>query len=422
MVLKAFKFRLYPTDDQERAFARTFGAVRYIYNWGLDLTKAKWDHIEVMRYSWGGDFRTCDMEMVATMKNWELKDKSKDGYPTPLNHKQRSAMLTHELKKEEPWLNEVADKPLRYALRNLDQAYQNFFRRCKTNDKNPKKPKKDEAPGFPSFKSRKSNQSFQVQGENVRLDEDAGFVSLPKIEKISIRLHRRVTGTIKTTTVSRTKSGKYYISFQVDDGLELPPLKPVRSATAIGIDVGLSTFVTTSDGEKINGITPFRNSMTRLAVLQKRASRKEVRSQNWKKAQRKVAIVYEKIANQRRDFQHKLSRRLVDDHSAIFVEDLNIAGMIKNHTLAKSISDAAWYQFIQQLSYKASWAGKTFAKIDRWEPSSKTCSSCGYKVKDMPLSTREWNCPSCGSLHDRDINAAINIKNAGLNLLHTNAI
>jgi putative transposase len=188
------------------------------------------------------------------------------------------------------------------------------------------------------------------------------------------------------------------------------------------LDVGLNTFVTTSGGEKIDGISPFRESEKRLAVLQRRASRKQKGSQNWKKAMRKVALCHEKIANQRRDFQHKLSRSLVDEYDLIAVEDLNVRGMVKNHHLAKSISDAAWSEFFRQLEYKAAWAGKTFVKIDRWEPTSKTCSSCGFKNGDMPLSVREWDCPKCGAHHDRDINAAINIKAAGLNLLHTNAI
>lgn len=186
--------------------------------------------------------------------------------------------------------------------------------------------------------------------------------------------------------------------------------------------MGLTDFVTTSDGEKIDGLEPFRDSEKRLAVLQRRVSRKKEGSQNWKKAMLKVARCHERIADKRRDFQHKLSRRLVDENDMIAVEDLNVRGMVQNHHLAKSISDAGWGEFIRQLEYKASWYGKTFVKIDRWEPTSKQCSSCGFKNGDMPLSIREWDCPKCGAHHDRDINAAINIKTAGLNLLHTNAI
>lgn len=392
MVLKAYKFRLYPSEDQQQSLAQVFGSVRFVFNWGLSQKKTNWDIIESMRL-------------------WNLIIPTEAEIPTLLNHAELSRKLTHELKDGRPWLREVADKPLRYALRNLDDAYKNFFRRVKNG----------EAPGFPKFKSRKNGfDSFQVQGENVRLDDKTRLVSLPKIEKIPIRLHRRIDGTIKTTTVSKTKSGKYYISFQVDDGRELPLPKPIRNT--IGLDVGLNTFVTTSGGEKIDGISPFRESEKRLAVLQRRASRKQKGSQNWKKAMRKVALCHEKIANQRHDFQHKLSRRLVDENDLIAVEDLNVRGMVKNHHLAKSISDAAWSEFSRQLEYKATWAGKTFVKIDRWEPTSKQCSSCGFKNGDMPLSVREWDCPQCGVHHDRDINAAVNIREAGINRLHTNAI
>jgi putative transposase len=413
MVLKAYKFRLYPSEDQKIDISRHFGASRFTYNWALELRKANWEMIEAMRYSWGGNLKTCDMEMVATMRHWGLKDISKNDYPKPIGHKELSRRLTHQLKDELPWLREVADKPLRYALRNLDTAYKNFFRRCKAGG----------APGYPKFKSRKSSiQSFQVQGENTRLDERSGLVSLPKIEKIPIRLHRKIDGTIKTTTVSRTSTEKYYISFQVEDGQELPDRIPIDENQVVGLDVGLNSFVAISGDEKIDGLKPFRDYEKRLAVLQRRVSRKRVGSANWRKAQLKVNALHEKIANQRTDFQHKLSRRLVDEHDAICVEDLNIKGMVKNHHLAKSISDAAWGEFFRQLEYKAAWAGKTFIKIDQWEPTSKTCSGCGHKLEKLDLSVREWTCPECGARHDRDINAAINIKNAGMNLLRTNAI
>ena len=413
MVLKAYKFRLYPTEDQQHYMAQMFGSVRFVYNWGLDARSGNWDMIESMRYSWGGDLKTCDMDMVAQMRFWGLKDTAKDGYPKPIGLKELSATLTSGLQNDQPWLKEVPNKPLRYALRNLDAAYKNFFRRVKNG----------EAPGYPKFKSRKGSDAFQFQGENVRLDRDAGLVTLhEKLGPLEVRLHRRIDGTIKTTTVSKTKSGKYYISFQVEDGRELPIPRPVRKDRVIGIDVGLNTFAATSEGEKIDGIAPLREAETRLGVLQRRASRKVTGSKNWVKAQHKVARLHERVTNQRADFQHKLSRRLVDENDLIAVEDLNIAGMVKNHRLAKSVSDAAWSEFTRQLEYKAAWAGKTFIRIDRWAPTSKACSSCGYKNGEMPLSIREWDCPSCGAHHDRDINAALNIKAAGMDRLHTNAI
>jgi len=413
MTLKAYKFRLYPSAEQEVAIVSNFGASRFVYNWALELKKANWDMIETMRYSWGGDLKTADPEMIETMRHWGLKDTSKKDYPKPVGLKELSSLLTYQLKKERSWLREVADKPLRYALRNLDAAYKNFFRRVKNGEK----------PGYPKFKSKKNKvQSFQVQGENARLDIKAGLVSLPKIEKIPVRLHRAIHGTIKTTTVSRTSTGKFYISFQVDDGTELPSLVPVSEDTVVGIDVGLATFATTTDGDKIDSLQPLRESETRLAVLQRRASRKVEGSANWKKAQLKVARLHEKIANQRLDYQHKISRRLVDEHSAIVVEDLNISGMMKNHHLAKSISDAAWFEFFRQLEYKCGWAGKALVKIGRWDPSSKLCSACGHKLSKLDLATREWICPECGAHHDRDLNAATNIKSIGMGLLHTDPL
>jgi len=311
-----------------------------------------------------------------------------------------------------PWLNDVPNKILRYSLRNLGVAFKNFFKANKNGGHS----------GYPANKKLRDNQSIQFQGEDVNLDSRTGLLSVTKIKNIEIRLHRSFTGKIKTTTISKTKSGKYYVSFQVDDGLELPLTKPISMDKVLGVDVGLKSYISTSDGTKIDGLQPLRESETRLKVLQRRMDRKQKGSKNRDKARIKVARIHEKIANKRVDFQHKLSRQLVDDHDAIVLESLNIKGMVKNHHLAKSISDAGWSEFMRQIKYKADWAGKTVVQIGRWESSSKTCHSCGYKLDELTLDVREWTCPRCGTAHDRDINAAINIKALGIEQLNTEGI
>jgi len=311
------------------------------------------------------------------------------------------------LKDEQAWLNEVPDKILRSSLRNLGTAFKNFFKSDTNGNRR----------GYPTPKKLRDNQSIQFQGENVKLDTKSCMLSVTKIRDIEIRLHRPIIGKIKTTTISKTKSGKYYVSFQVDDGLEKPISKPVSNENIIGIDVGLLSYITTSKGDKIDGIQPYRESEKRLVVLQKRFSRKQKGSKNSEKARLKVAKQHEKIANQRLDFQHKLSRKLVDEYDAIVLESLNISGMLKNHHLAKSISDAGWSEFIRQIKYKAEWSGKTIIEIGQWEPSSKICHCCGHKEEKMSLNIREWKCPKCGAIHDRDINAAINIRAIGIDQL-----
>ena len=246
----------------------------------------------------------------------------------------------------------------------------------------------------------------------------SGIIYIPRIKNIEIRLHRPIIGKIKTTTISKTKSGKYFISFQVDTGENIPATKPIREENIVGIDVGITTYATLSNGEKIDGIRPFRESEKRLGVLGKRFSRKKSGSKNQEKARIKLAKCHEKIANQRSDFQNKLSRKLVDDYDAIAIESLNITGMVKNRHLAKSISDASWSEFVRQIKYKAIWSGKTVIEIGRWETTSKLCHVCGHKEEKMSLDIREWKCPKCGSIHDRDINAAINIRTIGIDQLY----
>jgi putative transposase len=220
---------------------------------------------------------------------------------------------------------------------------------------------------------------------------------------------------MKTATVSKTPTGKYFISILVDDGTPVPEKETYDNNSTVGLDLGIKDFAILSNGTKINNPKHLRDSMERLKALQKRVSRKKKGSRNRKKAAMKLAKLHEKIYNQRHDFQHKLTSRLIDENQAIAIENLNVDGMLKNHCLAQSISDVSWSSFITKLKYKANWYGKTVLEIGKFEPSSKLCNVCGYKNTELKLSDRNWICPSCQTKHDRDINAAINIKNIALN-------
>jgi putative transposase len=303
------------------------------------------------------------------------------------------------LKEEYPWLKEVNSQSLQSANKNLDNAFTRFFREKK---------------GFPRFKSKKSPvQSFQVP-QHYRVDVERKIIRFPKIGDVKTVFHQEFTGTMKYATVSVTSTGKWSVSILVDDGTATPEPAPFTRDTTIGIDVGLTNFATLSTGEKVANPRYLKNSLQRLKVLQRRVSRKVKGSKNRQKAIQKLARCHEKVANQRNDFLHNLSFRVVSENQAIAVESLNVAGMQKNHCLARSISDVSWSTFFTMLDYKCRKYGKTLLKIGRFDPSSKICHCCGYNNRDLKLSDREWMCPDCGIVHDRDINAAINIKKFAL--------
>ena len=246
------------------------------------------------------------------------------------------------------------------------------------------------------------------------VDFDNNKVKLPKIGWIKAVLHRKFEGVLKTATVSMTRTGKYFISILVDDGKDLPEKEPFDDESAVGVDVGIAHFATLSTGEKIENPRHLKNSLARLKVLQRRLSRTKKGSNNREKARRKVAKLHEKIANQRSDFLHKVSHKLVSENQAIAIETLNVQGMMKNHHLAQAILDVSWYEFFRQLTYKAEWYGKVILTIGQFQPSTKICSACGEVVNGLTLADREWTCSKCGTVHDRDINAAINIKKFAL--------
>ena len=363
-MLKAYKYRIYPTKEQEESFFQHFGACRFVYNWALENK----------------------------IKSYEQNGKSVSRFTL-------NKMMT-ELKEEHTWLKNVNSQSLQGATLSLETAFTKFFREKK---------------GFPKFKSKKNPvQSFSVP-QFYEVDFDKNKVKLPKIGWIKTKLHRKFKGIEKTATLSRTPTGKYYISILVDDEQETPVKSLFNEKVTVGIDIGIKDFAILSNGEKIDNPKYLKTSIQRLNVLQRRMSRKQKGSKNRAKARNAVSKLHERISNQRNDFQHKLSSKLIGENQALALETLNVSGMLKNNCLALHIADASWNSFVTKLEYKAEWFGKTILRIGRFEPSTKICNVCGYYNKNLTLADREWQCPDCKINHDRDINAAINIKKFALN-------
>ena len=367
-MLKAYKYRIYPNKNQEELIARHIGCARWVYNYGLALKIKEWatNKKNVSKFD-------IQAELPALKKAEETK-----------------------------WLGEVNAQSLQSSLEHLDQAYKRFFKTKK---------------GFPRFHSKHGRkQSFTVP-QHFRIKKDEHKLVLPKFGDINIVLHREFKGKMNNVTISRTPTNKYYASVLVETTDQAKKCKKVKEQTTLGIDLGIKDFVVLSDRQKIENPKILNQYQKHLAKEQRRFSRKVKDSNNRNKARIKVAKVYEKIANVRKDFLHKLSYQLTHENQvgSLVLEDLNVSGMVRNHHLARSIGDCSWSAFVGMLKYKSEWNGINLIQIGRFEPSSKLCSACGTINNTLTLKDREWVCKSCGVEHDRDVNAAINIKSMGLN-------
>ena len=363
MIRRTYKYRIYPNRKQRELFEKHFGCIRWVYNWGLEK--------KVKSYQQNKKQISCfdltkELTKLKKMENFQ-------------------------------WLNEVNSQSLQMALRNLDNAFTNFFR--KQNN-------------FPRFKSKKNNNySFQVP-QYLKLNDR---LNIPKIPNIKIKLSKKIEGKIKTATIRKISTGKYFISILVEQDKELSLKPKIIEKTTVGIDFGIKTFATISDGRKLKNPKFLDKSLKKLKKQQKWLSRKANGSNNRMKQRLKVALIYEKVANQRLDFLHKFSYQLTHENQvdSIAIENLNVSGMMKNHCLARVISDVSWKEARRQLEYKCDWYGKNLLVIGRFEPSSKMCS-CGAINCELTLADREWTCPICGTKHDRDFLASQNIKKFAL--------
>jgi putative transposase len=358
---RAYQYRCYPTDEQEHILARTFGCVRFVYNWALrKKTDAYYQQGKRLYYA------------------------------------QLSSALT-ELKRREDtaFLNDVASVPLQQVLRHLDRAFLNFFEgRAK----------------YPAFKKKHGPQSATYVGTAFK--RDGTSLTLAKMDApLDIRWSRPLPDGCTPTTVTITKdcAGRYFVSFLVEEEIVPLPVTPKM----VGLDLGLKSMVITSDGSAFGNPRFFAKDAKKLARAQRWQARKRKGSKNRDKARRKVARIHARIAQRRRDYQHKLSTKIIRENQVVCVESLMVKNMVQNHCLARSISDVGWGEFVRQLEYKAQWYGRTLVKIDKWYPSSKRCFDCGHILETLSLDVRVWTCPECRTVHDRDINAARNILAAG---------
>jgi len=359
---KAYKYRFYPTDEQKQLLARTFGCCRYVYNWALrERTDAYYKRGERLSYE---------------------------------DTAQRLVLL--KKREETSWLDEVSSVPLQQALRNLDRAFRHFF---------------EGRAHYPTFK-KKRHQQAATYASNA-FSWDGKSLTLAKMdEPLAIVWHRPLPAGCKPSSVTITKdeAERYCVAMLVEEDIKAWEVTPKM----VGLDLGLKSMLITSDGQTHGNPKFFAQDEKKLAKAQRRLAKKKKGSKNRAKARLKVARLHKKIADRRRDYQHKLSTKIVRENQVVCIESLHVKHMVKNHSLAKAISDVGWSEFVRQLEYKAEWYGRTLVKIDKWYPSSKRCFDCGHILDSLTLDVRAWTCPECGVHHDRDINAAKNILAVGL--------
>lgn len=367
-MLKTYKYRLYPNREQEILIRKTFGCCRFVYNQTLAYRKEK--------------YKTTGRDM----SKYECGN-----------------YVIHVLKKEFPWLSDVDKFALSNSVYDMNLAYCEFFRGHR---------------GYPKFKSKKNHkQSYKtnITNKNIEVNFENNRIKLPKLKWVKIKAHRKFDGQIKAATIFLTPSGKYFVSVLVDS--EDTPMDDVGGV--VGVDLGIKDLLITSNGEKFDNLHITKKYENKLAKEQRKLSRKVKDSKNWEKQRIKVAKVHEKMYNIRTDYLNKISHKLIRENQLIVSENLSVKDMVRNHGFSKAILDCGWYELTLQLQYKAEWNHRQYIKIDRYVKSSQMCSVCGYinpNTKDVNV--REWGCPNCGTIHDRDVNAANNILFEGLKMLY----
>lgn len=365
-MLRAYKYRIYPTDEQKVMFAKTFGCCRYVYNWALEMKELLyWKH-----------------NVIVSM--FDMK-----------------SMVVHELRQKAPWLKEVSQNALAYAVADLYEGYTNYFQGRAEK---------------PTNRIKRGRQHYHDRGVGLKVDFKNGLIFVPKLKGIRCVFHRRFKGRIKQVGIELLTSGVYNASLLVDDGNPMPKKAPIDPDKTIGIDMGMKHYVVTSDGLTDEPVHYAKEQKRKLKLLQRRMDKKVIGSRKFGIYKHRIAKLHQHVANKRHDHINKLTHYLAYENQAttICVEDLDIAGMKQNKHLAYNLEEVSIGEFYRQLKYKCDWAGKNYIKISQYAPSSKRCSKCGYIYRKLTIDDREWTCPECGTHHDRDFNAAVNIKHFGL--------